>query len=82
MPSPRLVDHFSPEPLFRQLERILRERLAAGEIGRGDRLTENTLAAEHDIARETVRRALKVLEAEGLVRALPRRGWVVLPPQR
>ena len=79
MPPPRVVDHLSPEPLYLQLAAILRERIKSGEIARGARLTEKALAQEHAIARETVRRALKALDADGLLRALPRRGWAVLP---
>lgn len=77
MPSV-IVDHTSPEPLYLQLAEILRARIRRGEAPHGSRLTEKALAQEHQIARETVRRTLKLLEAESKVRALPRRGWLVL----
>lgn len=76
--SPVIVDHTNPEPLYMQLAAILRARVSAGEVPHGSRLTEMTLSQEHQVARETVRRALKTVEAEGLVRPLPKRGWLVL----
>jgi DNA-binding GntR family transcriptional regulator len=79
MPS-CLVDHLSPEALYLQLAKILRARITSGELPVGSRLAEKALATEHGIARGTVRKALQVLEREGLVRPLPRRGWGVVHP--
>lgn len=46
----------------------LRRRIAAGELSPGDRLPpEDGLMAEFDLARTTLREALRVLESEGLI---------------
>jgi GntR family transcriptional regulator len=53
----------------------LRRRFAAGEWAPGEALpTVAGLAEHYHVARATVTRALRVLEAEGLVRVVPRWG--------
>jgi GntR family transcriptional regulator len=50
------------------VERSLRERIAADEWASGDPLPSvAALAAEYEVARQTVSRALRRLEADGLV---------------
>ena len=62
-------------PRYRQIARILRERIEAGEWQPGEALpTLAELAAHYHVARATVTRVLRVLEAEGLVRVVPRWG--------
>jgi GntR family transcriptional regulator len=74
----RLVDHMSPAGLALQLADILREQIRTRELSPGDLLpSEQALQQEHGIARGTVRKALTILSREGLVTALPGRGWVV-----
>ncbi|WP_344212728.1 GntR family transcriptional regulator [Kribbella sancticallisti] len=55
----------------------LRRRIVDGEYAQGERLTENRLADDFGVSRNPVREALRVVEAEGFVRILPRRGAVV-----
>jgi DNA-binding GntR family transcriptional regulator len=55
----------------------LREMLFAGEIAPGEPLREVSLAEAFEVARSTVREALQVLTAEGLVTRYPNRGVVV-----
>jgi DNA-binding GntR family transcriptional regulator len=57
-----------------QVAGALRERILDGGLAPGARLVEQALAAEHDVARHTVRAALRVLAEEGLVRIEPHRG--------
>ena len=53
----------------------LRARIAAGEIPAGESLpTVRELGAEHGVSRETARRAVRELVAEGLVASEPRHG--------
>jgi DNA-binding GntR family transcriptional regulator len=56
------------------LAAALRERILDGEIEAGAPLREQQLAATYDVARHTVRAALRALEHEGLVRVEPHRG--------
>ncbi len=57
------------EPLkARRIYLLLRDRIVAGELPPGSRLPgEPVLAAEHAVSRVTVRRALDLLDKEGLV---------------
>jgi GntR family transcriptional regulator len=53
----------------------LRERITANEWAPGDALPSNVALADHyGVARMTVMRAMRALEAEGLVRIVPRWG--------
>nr|WP_275402447.1 GntR family transcriptional regulator [Streptomyces sp. SID13031] len=55
----------------------LRRRIVDGDYAQGERLTENRLADDFGVSRNPVREALRVVEAEGFVEILPRRGAVV-----
>jgi DNA-binding GntR family transcriptional regulator len=55
----------------------LRRRIVDGDYAQGERLTENRLAEDFGVSRNPVREALRVVEAEGFVQILPRRGAVV-----
>jgi DNA-binding GntR family transcriptional regulator len=53
---------------------VLRERIVDGELAPGERLVERELVERYDVARHTLRAALRVLQAEGLVAIEPNRG--------
>jgi len=53
---------------------VLRGRILDGELAGGARLREQELAAAHDVARHTVRAALRALQAAGLVTIEAHRG--------
>jgi DNA-binding GntR family transcriptional regulator len=57
-----------------QLAAVLRERILAGELEPGQRLIERELVEAYEVARHTLRAALRRLEGEGLVRVEPNRG--------
>lgn len=64
-----------PTVAYRALADELRRGLAAGEYADGRRLpTEAELAATHGVSRQTVRRAMQDLVAEGAVYRVPGRG--------
>jgi GntR family transcriptional regulator len=67
------------EPLKgRRIYLLLRDRILSGELPAGGRLTgEPGLAAEHGVARVTVRRALASLAADGLIERRPGSGTFV-----
>lgn len=67
------------EPLRRrsavdELAAALRTRILDGDLDAGERLREQELTDAYDVARHTVRAALRALQAEGLVRIEPNRG--------
>jgi DNA-binding GntR family transcriptional regulator len=67
------------EPLRRastvdQLAAVMRERILEGDLEPGRRLVERELVEAYDVARHTLRAALRRLEGEGLVRVEPNRG--------
>ena len=69
-----------PIPLYFQLERILRSRIAAGEIRPNEQLpTELELCDEFGVSRATVRQAIKSLELDGLIRREQGRGTTLIP---
>ncbi len=69
-----------PIPLYFQLERILRGRIAAGEIRPSERLpTELELRNEFGVSSTTVRQAFKALELDGLIKREQGRGTTLIP---
>lgn len=56
------------------LAEALRTRILEGELAPGTPLREEALAGEYDVARHTLRSALRALQGEGLVQILPNRG--------
>lgn len=72
------VDHEGREPVYRQVAAILRAAIERGDYSPGRAIpSEARLMQEHGIARETARKAHRVLEAEGLVVVVPGRGVFV-----
>lgn len=55
-------------PLYYQIETILRRQILSGELAPGSPLpSEESLGQEFDVSRITVRRALSILEDDGLI---------------
>jgi DNA-binding GntR family transcriptional regulator len=52
----------------------LRERILAGELKPGTPLREEALSSEYDVARHSLRSALRTLQGEGIVQIEPNRG--------
>ncbi|MEW1649064.1 FCD domain-containing protein [Streptomyces sp. NPDC091219] len=69
---------FTPEPVRRpreQVEKQLRDAIVSSSFKGGDRLpSEAELAREFQVSRSTVREALRVLVAEGLISKVPGAG--------
>jgi DNA-binding GntR family transcriptional regulator len=63
--------------LYVRISRDLREKRAAGVIAAGDAVRVTSLMQEWSTSRQTVRKALHVLEAEGLIRRYPGVGYFV-----
>lgn len=75
------IDRDGPTPVYVQLAGILRGRIEAGEFVPGRALpSETTLMQEYGLARETVRKGVRVLRDEGLVQIVQGRGAYVVDP--
>lgn len=65
---------------YKGITDVLRRRINAGEFPAGALLpSEAALTKEFGVSRNTLRRALSDLERDGLIRALPGRGRIVVP---
>ena len=72
------LDRDSPQPLFLQLDNLLRSQIKEGSLTPGDRIpSEHELSREHGISRMTARRALDTLVMEGLLFRRPGKGTYV-----
>jgi DNA-binding GntR family transcriptional regulator len=66
---------------YLQLANILRDRITSGEIPPGRRIpSQMKLEQEFGLSRNTIKKALDVLEAENLVETAPGRGLFVKKP--
>jgi DNA-binding GntR family transcriptional regulator len=75
------IDPASYEPVYRQLARILRDRIQSGELSPGQLLpSEATLAGTFGVGRDAVRDALASLRSEGLVTTTRGQGTYVREP--
>jgi GntR family transcriptional regulator len=76
---PDVIDYDSADPPYRQLAAILRGQIERGEIT--NRLPgERHLQQQYGMALVTVRKAVRVLRDEGLVKTQPGWGTFVVPP--
>ena len=64
-------------PLRTQVADELRRRITDRELAPGARLVEHQLAEQLGVSRNPIREAIRVLESEGFVVTVPRRGVVV-----
>ena len=78
MPDTKLELHMDEYLPLRELVcRTLRQAILTGELKPGERLMEIHLANRLGVSRTPVREAIRMLELEGLVTMIPRRGAVV-----
>jgi GntR family transcriptional regulator len=75
------IDQASYEPVYRQLARILRDQIRAGDLQPGSALpSEAKLAQTFEVGRDAVREALASLRNDGLVITTRGRGTFVREP--
>lgn len=74
-----VIRHDSAVPIYRQLAGILRGAIESGELAPGMPLpSESSLMQEHEISRDSVRKAMDVLRADGLVITVQGKGTFVV----
>lgn len=66
-----------PDSLTEQAASVLRGDILACRLAPGETVSETFVAERYGMGRAPVRAALARLAEEGLVQALPRRGWMV-----
>ncbi|MEQ4208435.1 winged helix-turn-helix domain-containing protein [Actinopolymorpha sp. B17G11] len=72
------IDHGHMVPPYRQLASILRARIDRGDYRPGRAIpSEARLVQEFGLARDTVRKAVRLLADDGLVIIVPQRGVFV-----
>ncbi|MBM4308651.1 MAG: GntR family transcriptional regulator [Deltaproteobacteria bacterium] len=69
----------NPKTIRRKVYDYLREKLLSGEVAPHEHLIEAKIAQEIGTSRTPVREALHNLEMEGLIKSIPRVGYVVKP---
>jgi LacI family transcriptional regulator len=79
-PGPELSRIDRRPSLAAQVEALLRQAVAAGHFPDGRLPTEVELAEQLGVSRETVRLAAEVLQREGLLVKIRRRGTFIRPP--
>src|SRR5580693_521588 len=65
--APELPSLFRADSLAEQAYRVIREGIATGLFGAGERVTERGLAARLNVSATPVREAIRRLEQEGLI---------------
>jgi DNA-binding GntR family transcriptional regulator len=68
-----------PKSLVEALAEELRRRIIEGTYAPGERIPEERVTTELGVSRPPVREAMRLLQQEGLLTAIPRRGVIVTP---
>jgi len=77
----RMINFDGPVPIWRQIEAILRERIADGTYPPGRAIPSlMNLTAEFGVAEVTVRKAVDQLKRDGALTGTPGRGTFVTGP--
>ncbi|WGW05304.1 GntR family transcriptional regulator [Tropicibacter oceani] len=69
-----------PQSLMELTAQRIREAIIRGELALGSKVSEQRLADQLGVSRSPVREALALLQIEGLIRVLPKRGSFVFTP--
>lgn len=79
MPRSRVRRSMQGAGLTAEVYRSLRAAIITGKLRPGERIVEADLGRQFGVSKSPGREALKTLQHEGLVDAIPRRGYVVTP---
>lgn len=77
-PEAALPKFQGPEPLAVRVASYIREAILNGHLSQGARLREIDLAQKLGISRSPLREAFRILESDGLVEIVPRKGAFVV----
>ena len=69
-----MIDH---KPLPDKIAEFIRNQIIQGKLKPGEKILEAQLAEDLNISRTPIREAIRLLECEGFVELLPRRGAIV-----
>ncbi len=69
-----IIDH---KPLPEKIAEFIRNQIIQGKLKSGEKILEAQIAEDLNISRTPVREAIRLLECEGFVELLPRRGAIV-----
>lgn len=77
------VDHFDPTPKHLQIAAIVRDQIRSGQLEPMSAIPSETQMVQiHGVARDTARRAVRLLAEEGWVFTIQSRGTFVSPRDR
>ncbi len=71
------IGQIKKSTLINEIANVLRQSIISGTIPPKTRLTEQDLSRQLMVSRGSLREALRILESEGLVIDIPRRGFYV-----
>jgi DNA-binding GntR family transcriptional regulator len=71
--------HLQVTTVVDELVKGIRALVMSGELRPGDRLVEEPLAQRFGVSRPPVREALRLLQRDGIVTSVPRKGFIVVP---
>jgi GntR family transcriptional regulator, gluconate operon transcriptional repressor len=74
----QFIGQIKKSTLINEISSVIRESIISGAIPPDTRLTEQELAKQLSVSRGSLREALRLLESEGLVVDIPRRGFYVV----
>lgn len=73
------VDLMGPEPIYRQIAADIRQRIEAGDYLPNRAVpSEMDMCETYDVSRNTVRRAIRLLNEEGVLRTVRGKGTYVI----
>ncbi len=73
------TETISPPSVVDEVVSRLQELILSGALAPGERLVEERLTERFGVSRPPVREALRILQRDGLVESIPRRGCIVTP---
>jgi len=75
----RSSDQISVPTIVEAVVKQLRKVILSGEIKPGGRLIEERLTERFNVSRPPLRETLRILQRDGIVQSIPRRGFIVVP---